>query len=398
MKNKFGWEIKKFSDVFDLQMGKTPSRDNKDYWREGQYKWVSIADLKNQKYIADTKEQISENAVNESGIKVVPQNTVIMSFKLSIGKTAITKEKLYTNEAIMAFHIKQGYDIDVNFLYYYLNTYKWNGSNKAVMGNTLNKATISIHKIEIPPLPTQHQIVSELDALSEIISKKKQQLQELDKLAQATFYDMFGDPVTNEKGWEVKTIEQLVVKSKHAIKRGPFGGALKKEIFVDSGYFVYEQFHALNNDFSFGRYFINEDDFQRLKTFEVSSGDIIISCSGVYLGKLAILPENSKKGIINQALLKISLDSKIIANRFFVFVFSNENFKSKYYGNTIGSGIPNFPPMSDFKKFKFICPSLEIQNNFSKRIESIESQKSLITQSIAEVQQLFDYTMDKYFN
>lgn len=64
---------------------------------------------------------------------------------------------------------------------------------------------------------------------------------------------MFGDPVWNEKGWETRTIEQLVKKEKYALKRGPFGGALKKEIFLPSGYLVYEQFHALNNAFSFAR-------------------------------------------------------------------------------------------------------------------------------------------------
>ena len=85
-------------------------------------------------------------------------------------------------------------------------------------------------------------------------------------------------------------------------------------------------------------------------------------------------------------------------NRFFVFVFSNENFKRKYYGNTIGSGIPNFPPMSDFKKFKFIYPSIQLQTQFSERIEGIEEQKGLINKSIEDVQHLFDYTMDRYFN
>ena len=96
--------IARLDEIFDLQMGKTPSRSNADYWTDGQYDWVSIADLGTcQKYVEDTKEKISASAVQESGIKSVPANTVIMSFKLSLGKIAITQEPVYTNEAIMAF-------------------------------------------------------------------------------------------------------------------------------------------------------------------------------------------------------------------------------------------------------------------------------------------------------
>lgn len=81
----------KLKDIFDLQMGKTPARNNQNYWNTKENKWISIADLsKTGKYISTTKEYLSDAAVEESGIKVIPANTVVMSFKLSIGKTAIT--------------------------------------------------------------------------------------------------------------------------------------------------------------------------------------------------------------------------------------------------------------------------------------------------------------------
>ena len=95
----------KLEDIFDLQMGKTPSRNNSEYWNTCDNKWISIGDLTQAgKYITDTKEYLSDVAVEESGIKIIPANTVVMSFKLSIGKTAITSEDMYSNEAIMAFH------------------------------------------------------------------------------------------------------------------------------------------------------------------------------------------------------------------------------------------------------------------------------------------------------
>ena len=107
----------KLKDIFDLQMGKTPSRNNSQYWNADDFKWISIADLtKTGKYISETKEYLSESAVKESGIKVIPANTVVMSFKLSIGKTAITAEDMYSNEAIMAFHDKHVVDILTEYI------------------------------------------------------------------------------------------------------------------------------------------------------------------------------------------------------------------------------------------------------------------------------------------
>lgn len=147
----------KLKELFDLQMGKTPSRNNSEYWNTKDYKWISIADLSQaEKYISDTKEYLSESAVEESGIKVIPANTVVMSFKLSIGKTAITAEDMYSNEAIMAFHDKHVIELLPEYIYYMFKYKNWDqGSNKAVMGKTLNKAILSNVEIEICPVEKQ---------------------------------------------------------------------------------------------------------------------------------------------------------------------------------------------------------------------------------------------------
>ena len=134
----------KLSDLFDLQMGKTPDRHIPEYWADGTEQWISIADLsKCDKYIEETAEAISEQAVNDSGIKIIPASTVIMSFKLSIGKVAITPKPMYSNEAIMAFIDKGVIPIEPTYLYFLLKAKDWDeGTNKAVMGKTLNKATL----------------------------------------------------------------------------------------------------------------------------------------------------------------------------------------------------------------------------------------------------------------
>ena len=251
--------------------------------------------------------------------------------------------------------------------------------------------------IPIPSLQTQQKIAAILDKADELRQYNKQLIEKYDALTQSLFLEMFGDPVRNEKGWETKTIEDITKKEKGSIKRGPFGGALKKEIFVKKGYLVYEQFHALNNDFSMARYFINEDKFNELRGFEVKPGDIIISCSGVYLGKLAIVPKDAKKGIINQALLKVTLDEKLMRNDFFIFHFTHKNFRERYFDANRGAGIPNFPPMSDFKKFPFISPSIEIQNQFAERVQLIENQKLQAQEALSKSEALFQGLLQQAF-
>ena len=180
------WNMVKLSDVFTLQMGKTPSRNNPDYWN-GNHKWLSIADFgMNGKYINKTKECITDAAVAESGIKATPHNTVVMSFKLSIGKTAITVEDIFTNEAIMSFIDKGTYPIDVNYIYHLFSGKDWSkGTNKAVMGTTLNKATLSQITIPLPPIEIQYQIADNLDKVSKMIDLCNTILNKLDILVKS---------------------------------------------------------------------------------------------------------------------------------------------------------------------------------------------------------------------
>ena len=177
----------KLKDIFDLQMGKTPSRNNIEYWNTKDFKWISISDLtKAHGYISETKEYISERAVSESGIKIIPANTVVMSFKLSIGKTAITSEDMYSNEAIMAFHDKHVVEILPEYIFYIFKYKKWDeDSNNAVMGKTLNKAILSEAEIEICSIEEQRAIVDILDNMMSVLESRGTELDLLDNLIKA---------------------------------------------------------------------------------------------------------------------------------------------------------------------------------------------------------------------
>ena len=198
------WKTVRLGDVFDLQMGKTPDRKKLDYF-QGSHKWISIADIsKSEKYISETKECLSDEAITSSGIKSIPKDTLIMSFKLSIGKTAITSDEMYSNEAIMAFLSNGKCETDNSFLYHLFSNKDWSeGINKAVKGITLNKASLSESKIPLPPLEIQKQIAAQLDKCTALIAKHKLMLEKYDTLIKSRFIEMFGDPVTNPKNWKI---------------------------------------------------------------------------------------------------------------------------------------------------------------------------------------------------
>lgn len=385
---KQGWEYKRFDEVFNLQMGKTPDRKNLDYFG-GKNVWISIRDL-GDKEVSESNEHITDKAVSDTNIRKVKKGTVIMSFKLTVGKCGIAAKDLYTNEAIMAFNTKEGYDINSSFLYYYLQCYNWKGSNKAVMGITLNKATISKHHINIPPKSTQLTIVSELDKINELIRLKKEQLKDYDNIAQNIFYEMFGDPVENEKGWEVTSLENVC----SSIVRGPFGSALKKEFFVlpdDTNYKVYEQKHAIQKDANIGNYYVTVDKFKELSRFEVKAGDIIMSCSGT-IGELFVIPSNAEKGLMNQALLKFTLNDYICKD---YFLFLMESVKKNF---TIrGTGLQNIGSVKIIKVMKFGLPPLPLQHLFAQRIEQIEHQKSAVAKAITDLETLLASRMQHWF-
>ena len=356
------WDIRLFKDVFDLQMGKTPDRKNFSLFG-GDNTWVSIKDLDG-KYISNSKECISDEAAKN--IRLVKRGTVIMSFKLTIGKTAIAGKDLYTNEAIMAFNLRNGYDIDASFLYYYLKNYRWEGSNKAVMGITLNKATISKHKIAIPPKSTQLSIVSELDKLNELIQIKKEQLKDYDALAQSIFYEMFGDPVVNEKGWEVKKFGDLFkLKS---------GDGLSSKDFKTGIYPVYG-----GNGIS-GYH----------NSFNMKGCYIIIGRVGIYCGNVRKV--DGEFWLTDNAFRLIYKENE--QNPFFILYLLNILDLHQYANAAAQPVISNLT----LKSINVPLPPLSLQQSFAHKIEQIERQKAEVQKTITDLETLLAARMQYWFD
>jgi len=160
---------------------------------------------------------------------------------------------------------------------------------------------------------------------------------------------------TYQKAGRILLSMILHSNEKNAIKRGPFGSAIKKEYFEPSGYKVYQQQNAIYNDFFTGKYYIGEKKFQELKDFELKPGDLLISCSGT-IGKIALVPDNIQRGIINQALLKITLDSRIVFAKYFSYLFGLYPSRKKFLKILVGPQIKNITSVKDLKLMPLPIP------------------------------------------
>ena len=230
--------------------------------------------------------------------------------------------------------------------------------------------------IPLPPTPEdQSTIANELEIkMSQVEKMRQAALRQKDasealkgKILTKAFPFKNGDNLP--EGWKWKKIINLVKKHKHSIKRGPFGSSIRKDCFVESGFKVYEQKNAIYNNFEIGTYYINKDKFKELKDFELKPDDLIISCSGT-LGKIAIAPQNIPKGVINQALLKISLDHEIIFPNYFVRFF--ESIVSAHMANeSRGAAINNLSSVNSIKNiFVPIPATYGDQISISNKIEN----------------------------
>ena len=356
----------KLSDIFDLQMGKTPSRDNNMYWKDGNLPWVSIADLsKSQIYIENSKDMITNLAAKDTLMKCIPQDTVIMSFKLSLGKTAITRTPLYTNEAIMAFIDKKVIQIEPIYIYFLFRNIKWGQyTNNAVKGKTLNKKFFSDFQIYIPEYTQQTKIASILIRINKILEYKHSLIKVYDVLIKSRF-DEFNKNNNNVK---VSKLEALCT----SIVRGPFGSALKVENFVkksDTSVKVYEQSNAIQRSAAIGSRYISREHYESLRRFKCKPGDIIMSCSGT-IGKLFILPNDAEEGIINQALCKFTLGKELLPEVFLLYMdilIGNIEIK--------GSGIKNISAVKFIKNLEIPVPPIGIQSKLLFELNQINKLK-----------------------
>ena len=175
--------VKILGEVCKFDIGGTPSRSKNEYYENGNNLWVSVREL-NGGYIYDTKEKITDLGVKNSSVKLFAKDTILFSFKLSIGKTAIVGNSLYTNEAIAGILSKNNDVLNNKYLYYYLTINDFSKLGSGILGNgSLNKQSLEQIKIIIPSLKHQEEIVKYLDFIYEKTNKTSlEKIQELKML------------------------------------------------------------------------------------------------------------------------------------------------------------------------------------------------------------------------
>lgn len=220
-------------------------------------------------------------------------------------------------------------------------------------------------QIATPPLSEQRRIADVLSTVDDEINKTGEIIDATEKLKQGLMRKFF----IQDNGLDT-TLENI-----GEFKRGPFGGALKKEIFVADGYKVYEQKNAIYNDFSLGSYFIDKEKFQQMRGFAIKNGDILISCSGT-LGKVAVVPEKFREGIINQALLKITISKEW--DVFYVkYLLESEHVQSRFTKVAPGSAMKNMASMQTIKATKIKKPKLGEQQKVVGVLLSVDEKISI---------------------
>lgn len=288
--------------------------------------------------------------------------------------------------------IKKGVtDVSMQYLYLFFQLYIETLRKNSIGGviKYIKLGDITEAKTPVPPIETQSRIVSELDLLQTIIDKQKAQLKELDNLAQAVFYDMFGDPVENDKGWEVKRLGDECTDMKYGTSQPS----------CENGKYSYLRMCNISSD--------GHLDLNNLKTIDVPDdevekcivryGDILFNRTNSIdlIGKTCMFDLETPM-IIAGYIIRVRLSEKL-ESRFVSCMFNMPSMKKLL--RAMAKGAVNQANINSKELASIIIPipPVILQHSFASKIESIEKQKAAITQSIAETQGLFDYTMDKYF-
>lgn len=386
---KHGWEYKKLGEVSEIVGGSTPKTSIDSYWG-GEYPWVTPAELNGAKYIDKTERTITDEALAHTNLQLLPVGTVLLSSRAPIGKLAITKIPMYCNQGFK--NIIPGDSLYNEFAYWYL-TYKKDYIISLGRGATFKEISKSITEkipIPIPPLGEQKAICSLLDKLSLVIEKKKQQVKELDNLAQAIFYDMFGDPVENEKGFAISSLNDICELITDGTHQTPTYTEDTKNGFI---------FLSAKNvvggfiDWTNVKYIPKELHTSLYARLAPRRNDILL-CKNGTTGIAAIVETDEVFDIyVSLGLLRLK-DGYL--PKYILYAINNPYTKQQFDDSLKGVGVPNLH-LGEIKKARIIIPPLSLQQDFSVKVEFIERQKELINKSIAEVQTLFDSQMEYYF-
>ena len=359
-----GWEYKKWADV------------------------LTIINGKNQKAVESPNGQYP--IYGSGGIMgyalewLCPENCVIIGRKGNINKPLFVESKFWNVDTAFGLSVDQEWLIP-KYLFYFCLDYNFERHNRAVTIPSLTKIDLLKVKMPVPPKPTQLSIVSELDKLNELIRIKKEQLKDYDTLAQSIFYEMFGDPVVNEKGWEVKKIGDVCKTSS--------GGTPSK---AHDEYYNGDILWLRSGEVGQGDIYDTEQTITLLglenssaKIFPVNT--VVIAMYGATVGQVGIL---RKEMSTNQAICGILPNGVLTPEYLNYFLL---RMKSEFLKLAIGGAQANISQQI-IRKTLIPLPPLSLQKYFTCRIRQIEQQKAAIQKTITDLETLLAARMQYWFD
>ncbi|MDX5655183.1 restriction endonuclease subunit S [Clostridioides difficile] len=383
-------EYIKLNELCYINIGKTPSRNTSDYWGSGN-RWLSISDLK-EKYISKSKEEITDLAVEKANMKLVPKNTVVMSFKLSIGRVAILKEDMFTNEAIANFQIKNNELITSEYLYYALRTLNFNNTDRAVMGATLNKSKLNDIKIPYFTICIQNKMVEVLNKAQELINKRKEQIEALDELVKSRFIEMFGEPINNTKKFDMKKIKEISIY----LKRG-----------VSPKYVEHSNIKVINQKCIYWRNlkvenckYYDENLKEKIEDIFLKQNDILINSTGTgTLGRCVKFNKiDNSEYIADSHVTVLRSISNNLNSDYFAALFEFTNIQDTIYRKCVNGSTNQIElSVSKLGEYLIMVPPIEFQNQFSEFVKQVDKLKLKIETNLKELEDNFNSLMQKAF-
>ena len=401
---KKGWQTKNLGDLCEIELGKTPARANSAYWdekRETGNVWLSIADLleAKDKIVVDSKEYVSDKGA--AICKLVPKGTLLVSFKLTLGRLAFTGRDVFTNEAIAALTIVNERELSKEFLFYCLCFFDWvkaAENDVKLKGMTLNKAKLKVMPVSFPPLPEQQRIVGLLDdvfaGIATATANAKQNLHNARALFEGHLQSVF---VQRGHGWVEKPFSELCnIKHGHAFE-GAFFNNEGEYVLLTPGNF-YER-GGYRDRGEKQKYYTGEIP----RDYVLNKGDLLVAMTEQAAGLLGcpILVQESNKFLHNQRLgLVTEKPGAVWTNEFFFHVFNTQAVRKAIHASASGVKVRHTSPkklgdvvvafptsLHEQKRVVFTLASLEEETQrlvrlYERKLAALEAlKKSLLHQA-----------------
>ncbi|MBG0746314.1 MAG: restriction endonuclease subunit S [Planktothrix agardhii KL2] len=383
-------ELVRLENICDIKSGGTPSRNEKDNYG-GLIPWAKISDIEaSNGNLFTTEETITEKGLKAIHNRIFDKGTLLFAMYGSVGKIAFTQVKVSTNQAILGINIKDESKLYDRYLYYWLLRKKHEFLHLANGVTQKNLSTTFVRNLEIPlpPIASQRRIADILDKADEIIRKRKEAIALTEQLLKSTFLDMFGDPVINPKGWEVKKLEEVCYKVTDGTHQSP-------EWSISGIPFLFVS-NIVNGeiDFNVSKY-ISEDFWQKLTLrCPIEINDILYTTVGSY-GNVALV-RTDKKFCFQRHIAHIKPDNSKINPEFLLGLMQSDGIKRQADQQVRGIAQKTLN-LKELKSFQVFNPPINLQKKYAAIRRKIESKLQKQQKMLQESENLFNSLLQKAF-